>query len=174
MAIIFVPLLVALVLQTRTFADPHLRSIELANRDAGVWIDANLSADTVLASWDAGVVGYFSHRPMVNLDGVANSNEYYQAARHSGLEKFLTDRSVNGIVNHGTPVDGEDPTIRAFISGVFGPDTAAAATMAHAWPFIYSGETTGSSGSSSGTRTLAVFLYLLSPGGHRDVAATPG
>ena len=119
MAIIFVPLLVALVLQTRTFADPHLRSIELANRDAGVWIDANLSADTVLASWDAGVVGYFSHRPMVNLDGVANSNEYYQAARHSGLEKFLTDRSVNGIVNHGTPVDGEDPTIRAFISGVF-------------------------------------------------------
>jgi len=173
-AIIFVPLLVALVLQTRTFTDPHLRSIELANRDAGEWINANLPADAVLASWDAGVVGYFSHRSVINLDGVANSNEYYQAARQSGLGRFLTDRSVDGIVNHGIPVDGEDPTIRAFISGVFGPEAASAATMEHAWPFIYSGETTGSSGSSSGTRNLAVFLYLLSSGGHRDVAATPG
>ena len=58
--ILLVPLAVALSFQTRTFVDPHLRSIEQANRDAGEWIDANLGPDAVLASWDAGVVGYYA------------------------------------------------------------------------------------------------------------------
>ena len=53
----------------------------MANRDAGEWIDANLPADAVLASWDAGVVGYYARRPVINLDGVANSVEYYDAGR---------------------------------------------------------------------------------------------
>ncbi len=56
-ALLILPFLVAAVLQTRVFADPDLRSIQVANRDAGEWIASNLPDDAVLASWDAGVVG---------------------------------------------------------------------------------------------------------------------
>ncbi len=35
-----------------------------------------LPEDSVVGSWDAGVIGYFSRFPVVNLDGVVNSYEY--------------------------------------------------------------------------------------------------
>jgi hypothetical protein len=164
-AILLLPLIVAFGLQTRTFVDPHLRSIEVANRDAGQWIDANLPPAVVLASWDAGVVGYYANRPMINLDGVANSKEFYDAGQSGTIGAFLEARGLDGIVNHGTPVNGEDPGTREFITNVFGPEVGATARVVHAWPFIYSGQTTGSAGSSSGTRQLAVILYEFGPTG---------
>jgi hypothetical protein len=162
-AILFAPLLVALVIQSRTFVDPDLRSIEMANRDAGEWIDANLPPDAVLASWDAGVVGYYSGRPVMNLDGVANSVAYDRSSRNGTGATFLAERGITGIVNHGTSVDGRDPEIDAFIRGVWDDDTAAAATVVKSWPFRYSGNTVGSSGRSGGRADLAVFLYSVSP-----------
>ena len=35
-----------------------------------------LPRDAVLGSWDAGAIGYFADRPVVNLDGLANSYDY--------------------------------------------------------------------------------------------------
>ena len=35
-----------------------------------------LPEDAVLGSWDAGALGYFAERPVVNLDGVVNSYDY--------------------------------------------------------------------------------------------------
>ena len=161
--ILFAPLLIALALQTRAFLDPDLRSIEETNRDAGEWIDANLPADSVLASWDAGVVGYYAGRPVINLDGVANSVEYYDASRAGTVGEFLADRGLTGIVNHGTPVNGRDPEIDGFIQSLWGPSVAEAATVTKAWPFRFTGNTVGSGGSGSGDGGLAVFLYAVSP-----------
>jgi hypothetical protein len=162
-AILFAPLLFAFVFQARSFVDPDLRSIEEANRDAGEWIDANLPPDAVLASWDAGVVGYYARRPVINLDGVANSKEYYDAGRNGTVATFLSDRGLTGIVNHGTPVDGRDPEIDAFIKGLWGPDAAATAEVTKAWPFRFSGNTVGGAGRGSGSSGLAVFLYSVQP-----------
>ena len=39
-----------------------------------------LPEESVVGSWDAGIVGYFSRFPVVNLDGLANSYDYYMAA----------------------------------------------------------------------------------------------
>ena len=158
-AILLLPLVAAFAYETWTFADPHLRSIEMANRDAGQWIDDNVPAGTVLSSWDAGVVGYYSHRPMINLDGVANSKAFYDAGRNGTLAEFLADRNLAGVVNHGDSVDGEDPGTRQFITNVFGPEVGASARVLHQVPFVFSGSTTGSAGSGSGTRDLAVTLY---------------
>jgi hypothetical protein len=160
-AILLVPLVGALWLQTRTFADPNQRSIEVANRDAGRWIDANLPPDAVLASWDAGVVGYYANRPVMNLDGVANSKAYYDASRNGRVGAFLTEHGLTGIVNHGTPVDGEDPDVRAFLTDTLGADAASRAVVVQRWPFTFSGVTTGAGGTVSGTRELDVFLYSL-------------
>ena len=38
-----------------------------------------LPEDSVIGSWDAGVIGYFSRFPVVNLDGLANSYDYFRA-----------------------------------------------------------------------------------------------
>ena len=35
--------------------------------------------DSIVGSWDAGVIGYFSHFPVVNLDGLVNSYDYFRA-----------------------------------------------------------------------------------------------
>ena len=38
-----------------------------------------LPEDSVVGSWDAGVIGYFSRFPVVNLDGLVNSYGYFHA-----------------------------------------------------------------------------------------------
>ena len=38
-----------------------------------------LPDDSVVGSWDAGVIGYFSRFPVVNLDGMVNSYDYFHA-----------------------------------------------------------------------------------------------
>ncbi len=166
-AILLVPLVAAGVYEGRQVADPHTYSIALADRDAGQWIARNTPKGAVLASWDAGVIGYYSHRHVLNLDGVANSYAYYQAAREGLLGRFLTDRGVSGFVNLGTPVRGQDPSVAAYVRDTMGTSVAGRLRLARAWPFIYSGSTTGSAGSASGARHLAVFVYLLEGGAAR-------
>ena len=162
-AILCLPLVVAFALQARTFADPDLRSIQQANRTTGEWIAANLPDDAVLASWDAGVVGYFADRPVVYLDGVVNSFEFYEATRDGTVDEFLAADGVGYVVNHGDDVDGEDPSIRPWLERTFDEQVAADAEVVHVQPFTYSGTTTGSGGRQSGTRQLAVFVYELPP-----------
>ena len=43
-----------------------------------------LPEDSVVGSWDAGVIGYFSHFPVVNLDGLVNSYDYFHATNVAG------------------------------------------------------------------------------------------
>ena len=38
-----------------------------------------LGDDSIVGSWDSGVIGYFSRFPVVNLDGVVNSYDYFRA-----------------------------------------------------------------------------------------------
>ncbi len=160
-AILVVPLLVAGVYEARQVAEPDSYSIAIADRDAGEWITANVRPGTVLGSWDAGVIGYYAQRPVINLDGVANSYGYYEASRQGRVGAFLRERGLAGIVNLGTPQRGQDPSAAAFVRSTLGATAASHLVLAHTWPLTYSGTTTGSAGSTSGTRHLAVFLYLL-------------
>ena len=49
---------------------------------------------SVIGSWDAGTLGYFSRFPVVNLDGLVNSYDYLQTAR-SDLSRY-TYSSIEG------------------------------------------------------------------------------
>lgn len=42
---------------------------------AAQWMSANLPSDVTVGSWNAGVLGYYSERSVVNLDGLINSYE---------------------------------------------------------------------------------------------------
>lgn len=160
--IIGVLLTVGLVILAGQFADPNLRSIQQANRAAGEWARANLPNDAVLASWDAGAFGYFSHRRVVNLDGVVNSYDWWQATQRgpAAVAEFLACDGVAYIANHGGDVNGRDPDIDGFAREVLGDDDPM---VVYRLPFAYSGVTVGSRGRSSDDGTLAVHIYELTP-----------
>ena len=54
-------------------------------------MDHVLPEDSVVGSWDAGVIGYFSRYPVVNLDGLVNSYGYLRA-RKEGTEAAFYQR----------------------------------------------------------------------------------
>lgn len=159
-AILAIPLVAAMAIQTRSFADPHLRSIQEANRETGDWISANLPKDAVLGSWDAGVVGYFTDQRVINLDGVVNSFDYVDAHRAGTQGDFLRDRDLAYLVNHGSLLDGEDPEINEATAHLLGADAAAGLDQVHRTEFTYSGTTSGTSDRTA-TDHMAVFVYQL-------------
>lgn len=67
----------------------------------GRWISQNLPPDTVLAAWNAGQLGYFSDQPVINLDGLANSAEYYRTVLRGEvpLAEYLTTEGVDYVVD---------------------------------------------------------------------------
>ena len=159
------PLLVGLVMQWRSFTDPEIRSIQIANREAARWMSDELPEGAVVASWDAGALGYFGERPVVNIDGVVNSREWLDATR-AGAEavgRFLDDEGVTHIVNHGHPTNGHDQAIIDYVAKVFGPDRAEGTVLVESFPFVYAGATVGSQSQGSGGREMAVFVYEIPP-----------
>ena len=65
-----------------------------------------LPDDSVVGSWDAGVVGYFSRFPVMNLDGLANSWDYLRAQKEGTEAAFLQRRRITHLANFQSPVPG--------------------------------------------------------------------
>ena len=58
-------------------------------------LDGVLPSDAVIAMGDrAGVIGYFLDRPMVQLEGIVNSNEYLDTLEDDSVAQWLRDRNV--------------------------------------------------------------------------------
>lgn len=58
-------------------------------------LDAVLPSDAVIAIGDrAGVIGYFLDRPMIQLEGIVNSNDYLDALEDNSVVQWLRDRNV--------------------------------------------------------------------------------
>lgn len=154
-AILVVPFVLAFLFGGRLMADPQLRSLQEGDRATAQWVRDNTPSDTVIASWDAGIVGYFSARPVVNLDGVVNSFEWKDASHHAPVatRRFLEDRHVTLIVNHGELVNGEDPDIRRNVEALWGPGVTV--TQLHREEYVYA----GTAGGRTGTRRMATFVY---------------
>ena len=74
-------------------------------------MDRLLPEDSVVGSWSAGVIGYFSRFPVVNLDGLVNSYDYLRARkegtavalyRRYGINHFSDVGDINSI--HDAPL----------------------------------------------------------------------
>jgi hypothetical protein len=68
--------------------------------EAARWVDRNLDANAILAMKDSGAFSFFSHRRVMNLDGLANSLEYERALCTGHLEEFLQAKGVGYISQH--------------------------------------------------------------------------
>ena len=66
-----------------------------------------LPEGSVIGSWDAGLIGYFSHFPVVNLDGLVNSRDYlyamedYYAGDKSAYLSFVRRSGISHYSNIG-------------------------------------------------------------------------
>lgn len=72
-------------------------------REAAEWINRNLASDAVLAGWDVGIVGYYSDRPVINLDGLVNSVGYLGRMERGDGVGFLEEENVSHIVQYYAP-----------------------------------------------------------------------
>ena len=58
-----------------------------------------LTEDNVIGSWDAGVMGYFSRYPVVNLDGLVNSYDYFHATESGTETAFYPRYGITHLAN---------------------------------------------------------------------------
>lgn len=98
----------------------------------------NLPADAVCASWNAGQLGFFSQRRVVNLDGLINSRDYYErvlradpSAQTDVLRAYLHEEGVTCLVDYVEhPITADLPVVtsRSFREG-------ATYRHIHVWSF---------------------------------------
>ena len=80
----------------------------------GRWIDAHLPPDAVVYEVDnAGLVGYFAGRPLINGDGLINGWDYQRDLRSGRLPEYLRRTGVGYLVSDeyedGAPVQVRVP-----------------------------------------------------------------
>ena len=64
---------------------------------AALWLDANLQGARV-GVFNAGIIGYFSHADVINLDGLVN-NDAYAAMKERRLYEYLRDEGITHIAD---------------------------------------------------------------------------
>ncbi|HVZ72649.1 MAG TPA: hypothetical protein VHJ20_09760 [Polyangia bacterium] len=75
--------------------------------DAARWINEHLPPDAVVASDDAGVLGYFARVPVVNLDGLVNERAYLDDYLKPGRKReYLRDAGVTHLADISCPKPG--------------------------------------------------------------------
>jgi len=74
----------------------RLSTPQFASRfDRAKWIDAHAPAEAVFAEGNCGILGYFSQRSFIDLDGVSNSFDYEQAIRDDRVAEWLARSGLN-------------------------------------------------------------------------------
>ncbi len=78
-----------------------------------------LPGDSVVGSRDAGVIGYFSRYPVVNLDGLANSYGYLRAQKEGTEATFYQRYGITHFANIWFPKEGTEihlpPAVRDYL-----------------------------------------------------------
>ena len=84
--------------------------------DAARWLNVNTREDETAAAFNAGIIGYFSDRRVVNLDGVMD-NAAFDAIRERRLWNFMRDANVRYYLDY-------DPLMLKMYDSFMGDPTA--------------------------------------------------
>jgi hypothetical protein len=96
------------------------------------WVKTNLPEDAVLGARDAGKLGFFAGRPVVNLDGLINDQRLLAAIRdgteddyiaRSPIQYLFYDRHWIGDFDLERPAEGSEPGTAAILRGLVARET---------------------------------------------------
>lgn len=73
---------------------PKYRELHLVFREGAQWLEKNTPPTAKIGCFDAGIVGYFSHRPVVNLDGLVNSVDFVPYARGDSVYAYIRREKI--------------------------------------------------------------------------------
>lgn len=63
------------------------------------YINTHLPSNALLASWDAGYLGYYCRQPVVNLYGYVNDGNLYQYLLQDRLMEYIEQEDIDYVVN---------------------------------------------------------------------------
>ena len=95
---------------------------------ASVWVRENLPADAVVGSFNAGILGFYADRTVVNLDGVMN-DEAAAAVRARSLLDYMDRRAVAFLVDFAAGVE----RYRRYMGGEHGTRITPLKTLGGDW-----------------------------------------
>ena len=79
------------------------------------WIRDNVPDEATVGLDDAGYVGYFSDKKIVNLDGLANGREFYweYLERGRGVDQYIIDKKIDYVTDYyfGEPSLPQSPLL---------------------------------------------------------------
>ena len=75
---------------------PHLQN----QLEAARWLEANTQPEARIGSFNAGILGYFSDRTVINLDGVVNEDAYH-ARRDGMLLQYVCEQEIRYLADLG-------------------------------------------------------------------------
>lgn len=80
------------------------------------FIDVNLPHDAIVGSYNSGVIGYYSNRKVVNLDGLVNNFEYYNRVLAKGWPRsemlgYMKDSGIDYFADFQMCQSCTDPEI---------------------------------------------------------------
>ncbi|MCB0328010.1 MAG: hypothetical protein KDD70_00060 [Bdellovibrionales bacterium] len=132
-----VPVLWLITTSWTSVLNSNSYSIRKVNYEAALWINKQIDPNDIIASWDAGIVGYFSKNRVINLDGVVNSAQYARAIRTGSTAELLEHYPIRWIFNHHySEIDTASFIKQA--EGVLGP-RANHIILRKSWPFTFHG-----------------------------------
>jgi hypothetical protein len=83
--------------------------------DGARWASTHLPSDAVIGAWNAGTIGYFSNRRVVNLDGVVNTYDFFDTERFD-LCRYWREHNITYLVDafEGQQALSVIPTLPAY------------------------------------------------------------
>jgi hypothetical protein len=80
----------------------HRNPLYVARYQAARWMAENLPSDAICASWNAGQIGYFSDRTVINLDGLINGVDYYNRVIRGEVSRmdYIYENGVSHLVDY--------------------------------------------------------------------------
>ncbi len=82
---------------------------------AADWVRENTAASDRIGSWNAGTFGYFSHRTVVNLDGLVNDVHYLQRVlERNDLEGYIKSEQITWLADQTCAAN---PRPTAYLAG---------------------------------------------------------
>ncbi|MCS7189595.1 MAG: glycosyltransferase family 39 protein [Bacteroidia bacterium] len=74
---------------------PTWRELHMAMYEGALWMRAHMPLGVKIGSFDAGIVGYFSDRNVINLDGLVNSTSYLPYVLGDSVHVYVKKEKIS-------------------------------------------------------------------------------